>query len=289
MKTRSIFLWMILILTWTLTACSAAPVTPEAASATALKFLQARSAGDAGAMLGLLTERARKAIPAGDIARHLGSEAFTFGTLGQPAVVDESTVQVPVADYRILTPGQDARWPEFRLTLVYEENRWRVAWTEPLAAAARRAYENSQYGEELELARTIGQIDPYSYRGPLERHFAYRGLKRLREAEVEILRARELATPYQAPDVEDSFARFKLALGQPGDAAALARGALDKAAPYVPNLYSHRWQADTLVTLGRALLARGDRAGAEDALKRAEQVDPANAGVAMLRRGLAGQ
>lgn len=288
MKTRSLAVLMVLVCGWMLTGCAATPSTPEAAVATAQKFLQNRAARDAAAMQGQLTERARKAITAAEIRRYIQNEAFRFGALGAPVVLADGWVQVPVADYRIENAGQEIHWPEVRLTLHYADKHWYVAWAEPLAANARRAYENSQYGEELELGRAISAIDPYYYRGPLEIHFAYRGLKRLREAEAAILRAGELATPYQAPDVEDAFARFKMALGHPEDAIPRARAALEKAAPYAPGLYSERWQADVLVVLGRALLLRGDKAGAADVVGRAAALDPENAGLAMLRRELMG-
>lgn len=288
MKTRSLLMLVSALLIWVLAGCTAAPVTPDAAAAAAGRFLQSRAAGDAGAMHGLLTGRAREAMTVTDISRFVRRETFAYGALGTPVTVAENQVQVPVSDYRVTTGGQEVRWPEVRLTLVYEENRWRVGWTEPLAASARQAYDNSQFGESLELARAISQIDPHSYRASLERHFAYRGLKRLREAEVELVRARELATPYETPAVEDAFARFKLSLNQPADAARLAQGALEKAAPYVPGLYSYRWQADTLAVLGRALLVQGDRAGALDAVTRALGVDPGNAGALVLAREIGG-
>ncbi|HWI51049.1 MAG TPA: hypothetical protein VNT01_02765 [Symbiobacteriaceae bacterium] len=286
MKTRSLAILMVLIVSWMLTGCAATPATPEAAAATALKFLQNRTARDAGAMQGQLTERARKAITATDVGRYIQNEAFRFGALGAPVVGADGWVQVPVTDYRITNAGQEVRWPEVRLTLHYEGKNWHVAWVEPLTTKARRAYENSQYGEELDLGRAITEIDPYHYRGPLEIHFAYRGLKRFRDAEAAILRAGALAAPYQAPDVEDAFARFKMTLGHPEDAIPHARAALEKAAPYTPGLYSVRWNADVLVVLARASLLRGDKAGALDAVGRAAALDPENAGVAMLRREL---
>jgi len=286
MKTRSLAIVMVLFMSWMLTGCAASPATPEAAAATALKFLQNRTARDAGAMQRQLTERARKAITAADIGHFIQNEGFRFGALGVPAVVADGWVQVPVTHYRITNAGQEILWPEVRLTLHYEGKHWYVAFVEPLTTNARRAYENSQYGEELDLGRAITEIDPYHYRGPLEIHFAYRGLKRLREAEAAILRAGALATPYQAPDVEDAFARFKMTLGHPEDAIPHARAALEKAAPYAPGLYSQRWNADVLVVLGRASLLRGDKAGAVDAVDRAAALDPENAGLAMLRREL---
>lgn len=288
MKTRSLRVLFVCLLTWILAGCTAAPATPEAAAAAAEKFLQNRAAGNAGAMHGLLTAGAREAMTVSDISRFIRQESFAFGAVGAPVTVAEHWVQVTVSDYRVTTGGQEVRWPEARLTLAYEENRWHVAWTEPLAADAHQAYENGRFVDELDLARAIGEIDPYSYRAALERHFAYRGLKRLREAEAAIVQARELATAYEMPAVEDAFARFKLSLNQPGDAAALARGALEKAEPYVPGLYSYRWQADTLAVLSRALLAQGDRAGAEDAVTRALAVDPGNAWALVLSRSLGG-
>jgi len=286
MKTRSLLMLFTALLAWVLAGCTSAPATPDAAAAAAEAFLQSRTAGHASAMHGLLTAKARESMTVSDISRFIRHETFTFGALGAPMTMAENWVQVPVSDYRVMAAGQETRWPEARLTLVYEENRWRVAWTEPLAAKARQAYDNSQFTEELELARAIGQINPYAFQAALERHFAYRGLKRVREAEAEILRARELAAPYETPVVEDAFARFKLSLNQPRDAAALAAGALEKAAPYVPGLYSYRWQADTLAVLGRALLAQGDRAGAEDAVTRALAADPGNASALVLQRVL---
>lgn len=289
MNVRSLAVVMVVLMTWMLAGCAAAPSTPEAAAAAAQKFLEYRVAQNAGAMHGLLTERAAEAMTEGDIARYIRREQFQFGSLGLPVVLEDGNVQVPVADYRVTSGNREVRWPEVRLTLRYEGKRWLVGWVEPLADRARRAYENSQYGETLALGKAISAIDPYHYRGPLETHFAYRGLLRLREAEVALLRAVDLATVYQQADVEDAFARFKLSLGHPEDAIPHARAALEKAEPYVPGLYSARWKADALVVLGRSLLLRGDRAGAVAAADAAAGLDPLNAGLAMLRRGLSGQ
>ncbi|HYF92791.1 MAG TPA: hypothetical protein VD969_11160 [Symbiobacteriaceae bacterium] len=284
MKTRSLVLLVALFATLILPGCAATPATPEAAAVTAQRFLQSRADHDAGAVHGLLTERAREALTQGEVSQYLRGEEFYFGSLGAPTPAHEGWLQIPVADYRITSGGRQIRWPEVKLTLRYEGKHWRVAWIEPVAAAARNAYENNLYGEQLELARAIMEIDPYHYRGALEQHFAYRGLQRGREAEVAILRAAEQATPYQKPDVHDAFARFKLELGHPEDAVPHARAALEQAQPYVPDLYSHRWQADALVVLGRALWLQGDGAGALAVVKQAADADPANAGLAVLRR-----
>lgn len=287
MKARSVAVLVVVVITWMLSGCTANPSTPDAATTAALRFLQSRQARDAGAMHGLLTARAEQAMTEADIARHIRDEQFRFGSLGAPTSPAEGWIRIPVSDYVIKTPGNEVHWPEVLLTLRYDGRRWGVAWVEPLAEAARRAYENNRDGDVLESARAITEIDPYHYRGPLEMHFAYRGLKRYREAEVAILRAMELANPPQQADVEDAYARFKLWLKHPEDAAPHARAALEKAAPYVPSLYSLRWRADTLVVLGRALLLTGDRAGAARAAEQAAQADPDNAGLAMLRRELA--
>jgi tetratricopeptide (TPR) repeat protein len=132
-------------------------------------------------------------------------------------------------------------------------------------------------------AHTIIDIDPYHYRGYLEEHFAYRGLQRLREAELAVLRAIQLATPVQQPDAYDAMARFKLNLKAPADAATFAQKALNVASPYIPATYSTRWEADTLVVLGRAQFAQGDRAGAEQTAKRASELDPFNGTLAIFR------
>jgi hypothetical protein len=283
---RSFSVALILVLLWTLTGCSQTPATPDAAVAAAKVFLQARAARDADSVYGLLTGRAREVTKAGAVASYLRGERFSFGQVGAPVEKAPGWVQVPVSDYHVQSAGADTLWPQVLLTLHYEGKHWLVAWLEPALAAARMDYQNNVYGEELELAKAISEIDPYSYYGPLEYHFAYRGLKRLREAEVALSQAAALATPTQAPDVEDAWARFKLDLGHPEDAAPHARAALEKAAPYMPGLYSRHWQADTLVVLGRSLLLTSDRAGATDAANQAAQVDPHNAGVLMLRRDL---
>lgn len=286
MKTNRLAVLMAL-LCLLMAGCGATPPTPEAAAAAAGRFLDARAAGNVAAMHGLLTERAAEEITQGMIARHIRGEQFQFGNLGAPVVVADGWVQVPVTDYHVSESGHAARWPEVRLTLHYENKRWLVGWVEPLTTLAQQAYENSQYGEGLDLARAIGEIDPYHYRGPLEVHFAYRGLLRVREAELALIKAAELATVYEQPNVKDAFARFKLSLGHPEDAISHARAALEQAEPFVPGLYSARWKADALVVLGRALLLTGDRAGAADAAARASQADPGNAGAAMLLRQLA--
>jgi outer membrane murein-binding lipoprotein Lpp len=290
MKLRRILVLVAVMLTAAmLSGCSAEPNTPDAAVAATRAFLQARVSRDAGAVYSLLSDRTRKDLPRADAARRVSHETVAFTGVGVPVPVaagERVLLQVPVTDVTVSTAQRELRWPEVRLTLEYDGRRWGVAWVEPLAANALQAYQNGRFGEALDLAGAITAADPSHYRGAMESHFAYRGLKRLREAELAILRARELATPSQVPDVEESFARFKISLGRPDDAIPLARRALEAAAPYSPHLYSQRWMADTWVVLGRALLASGDRAGAEDAAAQAEALDPQNADLAMLRRDL---
>ncbi|HLN65487.1 MAG TPA: hypothetical protein VK464_28520 [Symbiobacteriaceae bacterium] len=288
MKLRKRLLFFVVgMVTLLLAGCSAQPATPDAAASAARAFLEARAQHDAAAVFNLLSERTQKVLPQAEVARVVRRETVAYSALGSPEAVEGQRVRVPVTDLVVATPERTLRMPEARLTLEYNGRRWGVAWVEPVADKALLAYQNSRYGDELDLAHAIADMDPYHYRGALEAHFAYRGLKRLREAELAIARARELALPSQAAGVEESFARFKLSLGRPDDAVPLAQHALDLAAPYTPYLYSQRWTADTWVLLGHALLAGGDRTGAESAAKQAEALDPQNAELAMLRYDLA--
>lgn len=284
---KRLVLFVVGMVTLLLAGCSAQPATPEAAASAARAFLEARAQHDAAAVYNLLSERTQKLLSQAEVTSVVRRESVAYSAIGAPQAVEGQRVRVPVTDLVVTTPERTVRMPEVRLTLEYNGKRWGVAWVEPVADKALLAYQNSRYGDELDLAYAMADMDPYHYRGALEAHFAYRGLKRLREAEVAITHARELALPSQAPDVEESFARFKLSLGQPLDAVPLAQHALELAAPYTPDLYSQRWNADTWVLVGHALLAAGDRAGAENAAKQAEALDPQNAELAMLRYNLA--
>jgi tetratricopeptide (TPR) repeat protein len=278
---------MLALVALSLAGCAKTPATPEAAVPVVRAFLQARQQGDSGALYTFLTPEAQKATTRSDVADYIRREQFTYGRIGAPVVRDAGWLQVPIADLSVTRPDGQTRWPEALLTLHHDGRRWGVAWIEPLAAAALSAYQNNRFGDELNLAHTIRALDPYHYRGALEYHYAYRGLKRLREAETALVEGGRLATPSQQADVADAWARFKLELNHPEDAIPQARAALQKAAPYTPFLYSNRWQADVLVVLGKALLARGDRAGAADAAARAGELDPENGSLAMFRWELA--
>lgn len=279
-------LLMLLMVAGLLTACSPMPRTPEGALSVARDFLRARADRDARALHGALTAKAQKAMSRSDVANFLSQERVAYGAIGPVQERDHDWVQVQVHDLAITTHEQTVRWPEVWLTLHYEQDRWRVAWAEPLMSQAAQAYQNGLLGQELELGRTIVEIDPFHYRGYLEQHYAYRGLKHPREAEVRLVQAFERATPPQLPDVHDAMARFKLGLNQPAEALSHARQALEKAAPYIPYLYSARWQADVMVVAGRALLGTGDRAGAEEYARRAAQIDPDNASLAIFHSQL---
>lgn len=286
MRIRGMLLSLLLAVQVALVGCSAQPATPEGAAAVAREFLQARSRGDAGAVAELLTDRAQQSITRLAVANYLSGEVLTFGEVGPAVERAPGWVQVTVHNLDLRRPEGVVRWPEVGLTLHYEGRRWRVGWVDPLTARALIAYQNSLFSEEFDLAEAISEIDPYHYRGPLEYHYAYRGLKRLREAELALQAAYELASPAQAPVVDDAMARFKLSLKRPDDAARYARSALDKAAPFTPFLYSYPWNADVQVVLGRALLAQGDKAGAAEAARQAAAADPTNATLAMLQHDL---
>lgn len=285
MKARVWLLFAGVVVLLLTAGCASQPATAAEAVATARAFLTARAAKDVGALYGVLTPPVRDAVSLAEVAGFISRERFTFGSVGLPVERDEGWVQIPVFDVAVTTTDWETRWPEYRLTLRHDGRRWQVAWVDPLAHAALSAYQNSRYGDQLELARQIAQADPFHYRGPLERHYAYRGLKRLREAELALLRASELATPAQVAHVQETLARFRLDLNQPADAAALAREAL-RLAP--AGLYSPAWRADTLVVLARALVATGDRPGAEAAIAEARALDPQNASLAILVRSLPG-
>lgn len=270
-----------------LSGCGSTPQTPEAALPVAEDFLIARSKGDAGAVYDLLTEGAREAMERPAVSSWVRGESVRFAGLGAPIARDAGWIQVPVQDLVITRDGHTVRWPEARLTLRHDGDRWQVAWADPLLYDAAIAYANSNYTQALELGRTITEIDPYHYRGALEQHFANRGLRRFREAEVWLIAAREAALGPQLADVEDAWARFKLELQQPADAATAARRALDHAQTYIPETYSRRWQVDTMVVLGRALLQSGDRAGAQAIVAQAQELDPLNGALAVFRQQLA--
>lgn len=281
---QRIFLALLLpVLLTLLSGCRATPSTPEAAAEAALAFMEARVAGNAAAVEGLLTVRAGREISRSQISRHFEETQASFGGLGSPSTVEPGVVRIPVRDLTLTSRERSILWPESWLTLHYEGERWRVAWAEPLFDVAAQAYQNDRLVDERDLGHAIVGIDPYHYRGYLELHFAYRDLKRYREAEVAINAALERATPVQKPDVHDAMARFKLQINAPGEAVSHARQALDLASPYIPNTYSIRWQADTLVVAARAALGIGDRASAEALVSQAAALDPENADLAIFR------
>lgn len=277
----------LLLLLPLLSGCGRVADTPEAAVAAAETFLQARASDDAAALHAMLTDRAQRGLTRAVVARHLRAEQIQYGSLGTPRERAEHWVQVPVSDLVLRTGDTEVRWPEVWLTLQYDGTRWRAAWADPLMSIAANAFHNGQYGDVLAAGRTIVEIDPYHYRGYLEQHYAHRGLHRPQEAEVWLVRAFEQATPAQVPALEEAMARFQLELRQPADAAGRAAAALQKAQPFTPYLYSHRWHADTMAVLARAQLQGGNRNAAAETVNRALELDPGNAALAVLRKALA--
>lgn len=259
-----------------LAGCGPAPQTPDAAAEAARAFLQARAASDAAAVYGMMTQAARESSARSEVARYLRAERFAYGELGQPYERDPGWLQVAVRPVQIDSDRGATRWPEYWLTLHYENGRWRVAWAEPLAAAAMQAYANNRYVEQLALGKAMTDIDPYDYRGYLEQHFAHRELRQTLEAERWLAFARMEATPLQMPDVLDAMARHALSLGNATEALSLVEEALQQAAPLIPQLYSPAWQVDSMVVKGRALAALGDLDGARAIARQGRLIDPQN-------------
>src|SRR5690606_24633042 len=114
-------------------------------------------------------------------------------------------------------------------------------------------------------------------------------LGRIRQAEHALNAAWARATGAQRADVMAARARFKLAIGAPAEALALAREALSLARPYAPGTYSASWQAETLIVGARAALALGDREAAQALADEAAELDPANAALAVFRYQLAAE
>lgn len=251
--------------------------------------MEARAAGDLGQVWGLLTEESQEAATSARVAALLRRETVTYEGLGSPVEIEAGLFRIPVIDLIIASSGRSTRWPEAWLTLVQEGDRWQVAWGEPLFEAAANAYFNTQYVEQLEIARDIVAADPYHYRGHLELHYAYRGLNRLRQAELALADAAQRATEFERPVVEEAMARFQLSLNQPGRALEHVQRALELAQPYAPGTYSARWQADTLVVGSRAALALGMEEEAAAMAQQAAALDPDNAELAILRFQLAGR
>lgn len=267
--------------------CGNPPGSLEGAATVALGFLNARMDGDARRAYAQLTARTQRLISLEEVSRLFAETQIRYGELGQPWQVDTGVVRVPVRDLVITEPGRTIRWPEVWLTLRYEDERWRVAWAEPLFDDATQAYFNSRFSEGLELSESIISIDPYHYRGYLEQHFIYRSLKQYREADAALGNALFYATPVELPAVLDAQARFKLDLNAPAEALEHALDALERARPYIPDTYSHRWQADTLIVAARAALALGDSAGAAAFAEQAAAADPTNASLAVFQWQLA--
>lgn len=276
----------LLILTL-LSGCGGQPATPEAAAETARAFMEARAGGNGTEVHAMLTARAQKAMSRSLVSRYLQRTRASFAGMGSPQEAEPGLVRIPVRDLALESRERTVRWPDAWLTLRREGKRWQVAWTEPLVDEATEAYYNDQILEQLTLAQQMVAIDPYHYRGHLELHFAYRELKRLREAEMAITTALERATPAQRPSVHDAFARFKLLVNSPSAALTHARQALDLAAPHIPGTYTVQWQADTLVVAGRAALAVGDRTAAETLAGQAAALDSNNSSLAVFRHQLA--
>ncbi|MFZ5814654.1 MAG: hypothetical protein ACOY93_05070 [Bacillota bacterium] len=287
MRQRIPWAALVLVMLTLLGGCGGQPATPEAAAGVARAFMDARVAGDAGSITALLTARAQQAIPRSLVSRHLERAQVSYGGLGEPSSIEEGVVRIPVRELKLVEGDRTIQWPERWLTLRYEGERWRVAWVEPLFDEAMEAFMNNMLTDQLELGHQIVAIDPYHYRGYLELHFAYRDLQRYREAEVAIREALLRATPAEEPDAYDAMARFKLAIKAPAEALAYARRALELAGPFTPETYPARWQADTLVVAGRAALAMGDRAAAEEYASQAAAVDPESAALAIFRHQLA--
>lgn len=287
MRRRIPWIALLFVLLTLLSGCGAEPATPEAAADAARAFMQARTAGDAGAVSAMITARAQRSVSRSQVSRYLTETKTGFAGLGSPEAVEPGLIRIPVRNLTLISKEQTVRWPEAWLTLRYEGDRWRVDWADPLFDVAAQAYHNDLLVDERNLGYDIVAIDPYHYRGYLELHFAYRDLKQYRAAEVAINNALERATPAQRPDAHDAMARFKLAINAPDQALTHARQAIDLAAPLIPDTYSIRWQADTLVIAARAALAVGDRTTAEALAGQAASLDPENANLAIFRHQLA--
>jgi len=249
--------------------------------------MEALAAGDGGQVRAALTAEARGRMDTGAVAAYLAEHAVSFTSVGAAREVEPGVMRVPVRGVTVRDPGRTVEWPERFLTLRWEEDRWAVAWAEPLFEPALNAYHNTRYTEQLDLARDIVAIDPYHYRGHLELHYAFRGLGRIRQAEYALNTAWERASAAEKADVMAARARFKLALGAPADALDLAREALDLARPYAPGTYSAAWQAETLVVTAQAALALGDGEAAQALADEAAALDGENAAVAVFRYQLA--
>lgn len=278
-------LWLVLTLV-VLAGCGAVPQTPDTAVPVARTFMDAWVAGNAATMYPRLTQAARQAMTREVVAAHLRTQRVSYESLGAPGRRTGTWLQVPVRGLTIRLGDGEVRWPEVLLTLYHDGKQWQVAWAAPLMTQAMLTYESGAYADQLTIGQTIAAIDPYHYRGYLEQHFASRGLKRYREAELWLIRAQETATPAELPDVRDAAARFKLSLGDAYAAVVQARQALESAGPLIPATYSKRWQADTLVVLAQALWKTGDKAGTDEAVRQAAAADPENAPLAVFRSRL---
>ena len=165
-----------------LAGCARAEPTAEAAGGAARSFMESLAAGSFEGV-GALTAEGPPPHGCGDRRRRLAGPPCRFEGVGEAREIEPGVMQVPLVGVTVRDPGRSVRWPQSRLTLRREDERWAVAWAEPLFEPAETAYHNTLYQEQLDLARDIVAIDPYHYRGHLELHYAYRGLGRFRQAE----------------------------------------------------------------------------------------------------------
>lgn len=247
----------------------------EGARAALEEYLAARRALNWARVYRSLSASARQAYRQSDLEAFFKSyRAYSFREVGEPREEGPGWVRFPVRGVRWELQGAGPlEGREWWVTVHYEEGRWGVGLADPLVDQAREAVRSGDIPTLNRVADTMLAIDPWSYRGHLQKAMALALEGRQDAAAAELEEARRTVPEELRAEVLFPSGNLFRALPQPALAVRAYEEALSTISRY-PGFYEASFEAAVRLAMAGAEMQLGDFEGAARNAAVAVALDP---------------
>lgn len=249
---------------------------PQGALAVARIYMAARVAQDYKQVYDLLSVRSRSAYSLTQLNRFFENYvAFDYGRLGDVELQEEPEwVRVPIDFVRWEIKGQPLLTAErWYVTVHYDQGRWGVSLSPPLIREAAAQREQGNLQAVHRLADQMLAIDPWEFRGFMEKAYAYMIGNEVAPAIAALERAYNLAPPEMQPEVLRVFGNLAVAVGDSAAAAEAYTQALDGIGQH-SDWYESSTEAAIRLNLAEALMRLDERSQAVEQALTAQMLYP---------------
>lgn len=193
-------------------------------------YLDARVAGDYKAVYRVLSGRSQSSYAAADLERFFANyRSYGYRSVGSgESLRDGAWMRFPVQGVKWQLKGRpELQGEAWRVTVQYDGGRWGVALATPLFD---HGFDLRQQNRSRELHRLADQmlwVDPWDFRGHLQKAYANMLSQSPQGAALSLESALRFAPAELQPEVTRVLADFLRSVGQPRPAAEMYRATLE--------------------------------------------------------------